>query len=161
MEKPIKTCGIFLFNGTEILLCHPTGASPAHWSIPKGLQDEGESILETALREFEEEVGVALKDNVATSFLTMGQKIYKNKHKELNGFLSFCNINVPEKFVCSSMTKYGYPEVDIIKWVPIRAALEIMNSSQKELLLEFLTKYSANTEYNNFINILKNKISEN
>lgn len=35
------------------------GRDTAAWSIPKGLYKPGESTLQTALREFEEEIGVA------------------------------------------------------------------------------------------------------
>ena len=51
------TAGIFLFNGKhEILLVHPTNARMDTWSIPKGYVDDGETVLETAKREFFEEL---------------------------------------------------------------------------------------------------------
>ena len=46
----------------EVFLAHPGGPffktkDEGHWTIPKGEVDEGESLLETARREFQEEVG--------------------------------------------------------------------------------------------------------
>lgn len=50
----------------EVLLVHPGGPFWAKkdagaWSLPKGLPEEGEEPLATALREFSEEVEVSLK----------------------------------------------------------------------------------------------------
>ena len=47
----------------QFLLAHPGGPffqkkDEGHWSIPKGEQDDGEDLLVTAQREFEEETGV-------------------------------------------------------------------------------------------------------
>jgi len=47
--------------GYEVLLVHPGGpfwAKKDDWSIPKGETNEGETLLQTAAREFKEEVGV-------------------------------------------------------------------------------------------------------
>lgn len=55
-----KSCGVILFyaadsNSVEILLLHyPEG----HWDFPKGHVEEGESEIQTALRELEEETGI-------------------------------------------------------------------------------------------------------
>lgn len=47
----------------EVFIAHPGGPFFAHsdvdcWSIPKGEVEPGESLLETAMREFKEEVGL-------------------------------------------------------------------------------------------------------
>jgi 8-oxo-dGTP pyrophosphatase MutT (NUDIX family) len=57
--RKTKSCGIFLFNkkGDKFLLMkHPT-----RWDIPKGHKENGESDMETAIREFEEETGISRK----------------------------------------------------------------------------------------------------
>jgi 8-oxo-dGTP pyrophosphatase MutT (NUDIX family) len=54
-----KSCGILLFNekGNKFLLMkHPT-----RWDIPKGHDEKGETDLDTAYREFEEETGISRK----------------------------------------------------------------------------------------------------
>src|SRR5919109_3116055 len=62
-----RSAGILMYRGEgdarEVLLAHPGGPfwmkkDAGAWSIPKGLVDEGEDLLATAKREFEEELGV-------------------------------------------------------------------------------------------------------
>ena len=62
------SAGILLFRkrpaGIEVLLVHPGGPFWAKkdagaWSIPKGLADESEDLIEAAKREFLEETGMA------------------------------------------------------------------------------------------------------
>ncbi len=64
------SAGILLFrrreHKLEVLLVHPGGPFWAHkdlgaWSIPKGVIDGGEDLLEAALREFQEETGFAVQ----------------------------------------------------------------------------------------------------
>lgn len=57
----IVSAGVALLYEDKILLVHPRGAKPdIMWGIPKGKQEKGESIAETAVRETEEEVGIRL-----------------------------------------------------------------------------------------------------
>ena len=58
--KPVS-CGTLVVNARgELLLGHATTTS--HWDIPKGLQDPGESALQTARRELREEMGLEFDD---------------------------------------------------------------------------------------------------
>lgn len=57
--KRVTAAGILLMTGSPdsvefLLMRHPT-----RWDLPKGHCDAGESFLETALRETEEETGIA------------------------------------------------------------------------------------------------------
>jgi predicted NUDIX family NTP pyrophosphohydrolase len=50
-------------NQLEVFLAHPGGPyfrfkDEGHWTIPKGETNKGEELLETAIREFSEEVGL-------------------------------------------------------------------------------------------------------
>jgi len=63
------SAGILLFKfnaqAVEIFLAHPGGPFFEHkddgaWSIPKGLCEDNEDLLETAKREFQEETGFAV-----------------------------------------------------------------------------------------------------
>ena len=65
----VQSAGILLFRfkrkKLEILLAHPGGPffenkDEGVWSIPKGLCEDNESLLDTARREFEEETGFAV-----------------------------------------------------------------------------------------------------
>lgn len=55
----VVSCGVVIADGAgRIFVCHATGT--ARWDLPKGLQDPGESPLETALRETWEETSLRL-----------------------------------------------------------------------------------------------------
>ena len=81
----VHSAGILLFrfnqDEVELLLAHPGGPFFEHkddgvWSLPKGLSEGDESLLETAKREFEEETGFA----VDGEFIELGsQKLRSGK----------------------------------------------------------------------------------
>ena len=52
----ITTCGTLITNGASLLIAHPT--NNRYWDIPKGRQDPGEELAETASRELREETGL-------------------------------------------------------------------------------------------------------
>lgn len=61
---PPRSAGLLLWRRRphlEVLLAHPGGPLHARkdvWGIPKGLVEDGEELLATAYREFEEELGL-------------------------------------------------------------------------------------------------------
>jgi len=59
----------------EVFLAHPGGPlfahkDDGHWTIPKGEVDAGEELLTAAIREFQEEIGIAI--NPRCEFLPLG-----------------------------------------------------------------------------------------
>ena len=71
-----KSAGILLFRKSnkdlEVFLVHPGGPfwinkDVGSWSIPKGEFEDGESPLEAAKREFEEETGI----NISGEFIEL------------------------------------------------------------------------------------------
>src|SRR5262249_43219173 len=59
MSAKVVSCGVVMLNERrEIFVCHATGT--ARWDLPKGLQDPGETALQTAVRETWEETSLAL-----------------------------------------------------------------------------------------------------
>jgi bis(5'-nucleosidyl)-tetraphosphatase len=97
--KRVTAAGILLMTGSPdsvefLLMRHPT-----RWDLPKGHCDAGESFLETALRETEEETGIAanaieIDPNFEfdlfyqVQYSNMGDQIYE---KQVRYFLGFLN----------------------------------------------------------------------
>ena len=59
----------------EVFLAHPGGPffvhkDTGHWTIPKGEVEPGEELLAAAIREFQEEIGIAIDRNAG--FLDLG-----------------------------------------------------------------------------------------
>jgi len=53
------SAGLVIIHNNKILLVHPTNAPwYGSYSIPKGQQEKGEDMIDTALRETKEEIGV-------------------------------------------------------------------------------------------------------
>ena len=52
--EQIESCGMIVMDGCSILLIERNGK----WDLPKGKREEGESYIQTALRELEEETGI-------------------------------------------------------------------------------------------------------
>ena len=85
MSGDVKTSGgLLLFDnsgeeGLRMLVAHPGGPffkkkDEGWWSIPKGEPEEGEEIFQAALREFEEETGLASQG----PFIELGDILQKN-----------------------------------------------------------------------------------
>ena len=56
----LVSCGVVMINARrEVFVCHATGTP--RWDLPKGVQDPGESALQTVLREVWEETSLALE----------------------------------------------------------------------------------------------------
>jgi 8-oxo-dGTP pyrophosphatase MutT (NUDIX family) len=56
----VVSCGVLMLNARrERFVCHATGTR--RWDLPKGVQDPGESALQTVLREVWEETSLALE----------------------------------------------------------------------------------------------------
>ena len=61
-DRPFCGVGVVVWRGNEVLLVR-RGRAPrkGDWSIPGGLQELGETVAETALREVREETGVTVR----------------------------------------------------------------------------------------------------
>ncbi len=57
MSERAVSCGTLVVNQDgELLLCHVTNTPK--WDIPKGMRDDGETCLQAAMRELQEEAGI-------------------------------------------------------------------------------------------------------
>ena len=131
-------------KGLEVLLVHPGGPfwqkrDAGAWQIPKGKINDGEELLDAALREFREELGVTLKGDARA--LT---RIRQAAGKWVDTFAIEGDLDadaiVSETFEMEWPPRSGrfqtYPEVDRACWFPLREARDKMLASQIPLLDE-------------------------
>ena len=136
MAKVIAA-GIFLVNKDgKLLVCHPTNHAADFWSIPKGKVEDGEELIDAAIRETYEETNIDL--STCKGIIGLEMVNYKHKKKALypfvalernnstldwNGFDIKCNSNVPED-------RGGFPEMDAYKWVSLDEAKMLLHDTQ-------------------------------
>ncbi len=111
------SCGVLVVNRQrELLLGHATGA--AHWDIPKGLPEPGESERDVALRETREETGLVLD---ASRLVDLGRFGYR-PDKDLHLFATLLDRVDTDRLVCTSCFRDARgrlrPEVDAFEWTP-------------------------------------------
>jgi predicted NUDIX family NTP pyrophosphohydrolase len=136
----------------EVLLAHPGGPywlnkDAGAWTIPKGLVDEGEDLLATAKREFEEELGTAPN---AEEFLPLGdvrQKGGKTVHAwAFEGDLDPTAIKsntYKEQWPPRSGQWRTFPEIDRADFFSIDEARAKINQAQAEFLSRLATLLQA------------------
>jgi predicted NUDIX family NTP pyrophosphohydrolase len=132
----------------EVLLVHPGGPYWARkdagaWSIPKGEVDEGEDLLATAKREFEEETGV----RPCGDFLPL-QAVTQRSGKIVHAWAFQGNCD-PAAIVSNTFTiewpprsgkQRDFPEVDRAEFFGIEQAGRKINPAQAALLSELERK---------------------
>lgn len=116
-QLPVS-CGTLVVNPAgQLLLCHVTHTPK--WDIPKGMQDEGETTLEAAMRELREEAGIAFP---ADRFADLGLFDYRpDKRLHLYLVRSGDELAALDHLVCTSFFPHDQtgdetPEVDAYRW---------------------------------------------
>lgn len=124
MSKPTEraplplSCGTLVIGpGGKLLLCHVTNT--AHWDIPKGMQDPGETALAAAMRELREEAGVVFD---SARFADLGSFDYRHD-KRLHLFLVRAGDALGDlsQLACTSFFPHPHsglptPETDGFRW---------------------------------------------
>ena len=144
------SAGLLLHRDGQVFLAHMGGPFWARkaehaWSIPKGLVEAGEDPLATALREFEEEIGVpppAIEYALLTAFRT-------SSGKQLTIFGG--SPTRPVEFVASntfemewpprSGTMQSFPEMDRADWFEFAEARTAIVKGQWPALDAVATLY--------------------
>lgn len=141
----------------KVMLAHPGGPfwakkDEAAWSIPKGLQEPNENILNTAKREFEEETGCKIQKDL----LELGT-IKQPSKKLITIFAVEMEIDVNKVksnlFEMEWPPKSGivqkFPENDKAQWFTIEEAKKKIFKGQKgflDKLVETLNYQETNEE---------------
>lgn len=152
---PQKSAGILLYrlqnNILEVLLVHPGGPfwikkDEGAWTIPKGELNEEEDPLNAAIREMEEETGVAVKGNfieLTPVKQKSGKLVYAwGLEYDLNPTEIKSNtfeIEWPPR----SGKKKTFPEVDKAAWFGMDEAKQKINTGQIPLIEELRQKLAG------------------
>ncbi|MGD8568452.1 MAG: NUDIX domain-containing protein [Gammaproteobacteria bacterium] len=149
------SAGIMLYHYRDdelyVLLVHPGGPfwinkDIGAWSIPKGLFEHGEDLLDTARREFKEETGY----DVNGDFIDLG-KIKQPSGKvihvwALEGDIDASRIS-SNTFALEWPPHTGqqqeFPEVDRGEWFNIQKARQMINKGQARFLDRLLAALAA------------------
>ncbi len=136
-----KLAGIMIIIDGKILLVKPNKfrEEAEKWSIPKGKVSKGENIMDTAIRELEEETGINIpKEKIKTSERI---KIYykkSNKIKELTAFVIRLNkkdldVDINKKWEIHKK-HFDKDEVYKVKFFTKLKALDKLEMGQTPLL---------------------------
>jgi predicted NUDIX family NTP pyrophosphohydrolase len=143
---PPHSAGVLLFRerdgAIEVLLIKPGGPfwrnkHAGAWMIPKGQVEPGETPLQAALREFEEETGARLEQEpvaLATIRQSGGKWV---EAFALRGEFDAAGIRSLEfeiEWPPRSGRRERFPEAVEARWMPLAQARELMLPSQLPLL---------------------------
>lgn len=145
---PVISAGLMMYrlrgDVAEVLLVHPGGPffknkDDGAWSIPKGIVEAGEDLLDTARREFQEEVGHKA-DGPFIELTPIRQKGGKIVH--VWAFEGDCDpaAIVSNTFKLQWPPRSGkwqeFPEVDRAEFFDAETGKRKINVSQAALILE-------------------------
>jgi predicted NUDIX family NTP pyrophosphohydrolase len=143
------SAGILLFRfrdgALEVLIGHPGGPyfarkDAGHWSIPKGEVEEGEELLDVALREFEEETGSPVAA-LPETLIELGDIIQKGGKRvvawaaegDLDPETAQSNTFAIE-WPPRSGTFIDIPEIDRVAWMAPADARRFVKETQTPLI---------------------------
>jgi predicted NUDIX family NTP pyrophosphohydrolase len=152
-----KSAGIVAFRTRhgklEVLLVHPGGPfwrkkDLGAWSIPKGEYVSGEDPEYVARREFREELGIELIEDL----LPLGE-VRQRGGKAVQAFAVECDIDLENissntfeiEWPPRSGRRQTFPEIDRAEWFDLGVASIKINQAQKTLL-ERLEAINVNAE---------------
>lgn len=147
MNRGTESAGILLYRtsarGIEVLIAHPGGPLWASkdegaWSIPKGVIEGQEAPESAAVREFEEETGLAVGVGALASLGTVRLRSGKTVH-------AFAAVGDMDPATLESNTfdmewpprsgrVQSYPEIDMVMWASPEVARRKLNPAQATLV---------------------------
>ena len=122
--KKEKSCGCIVINDrNEILLIHHNAG---HWDFPKGHIEEGETEVQTAIREVKEETNIDVEVNEEYRYSTK----YSPKEDVIKQVIYFLARNI------SDNRQAQLEEVSEVKWFSMNDAIEkITYDNSREILI--------------------------
>lgn len=137
-QKSNHAAGVAIIYDNKILLVHPTGASWKKGScgIPKGRIEQGEDLMESALRELEEETGIRLEPAQLNPEMHTVDSIGKDGNRQLIYFVAqiqdLSEIGLDSERVPKDQLQIE--EIDWAKFVSPMEAYPITSRSQLIIL---------------------------
>lgn len=122
--KQEKSCGCIILNDKkEVLLVHH---NKGHWDFPKGHVEEGETELQTAIREVKEETNIDVEVNEKYRYTVE----YSPKEDVIKEVVFFLAKNINDNKTAQ------LEEVDEVQWFQLEDAIErITYDTSKEVLI--------------------------
>lgn len=125
----------------EVLVAHPggpifKGRDAGHWGIPKGQFEEGETALQAARREFEEETGLCAPDPAV--LIPLGTVVQRGG-KVVHGWAFEGDWAADRQLCCNWIDLewppgtgcwHHIPEIDEVRMVTVQVARALMRSDQ-------------------------------
>lgn len=144
--RPSVSAGLVLYRrsnpGLQILLAHPGGPfwrnrDAGAWTIPKGIVEQDEDLLDAARREFTEETGILPQP----PFISLGA-VRQKAGKTVHAWAWEGDADPATITSNSSRTEWPrgsgrwitYPEVDRCQWFDAAEARRKLNPAQAELV---------------------------
>lgn len=117
-----------------LLVQHRAG----HWGFPKGHAEPGETAIETACREFEEETGISAYTLISETSFSESYKLLKKDRLIKKTVVYFT------AFVQSAEVRYQEKEIQDYIWLSFEAALERITFTQSRQLLTQVRQHLQN-----------------
>ncbi|MET0590033.1 MAG: NUDIX domain-containing protein [Naasia sp.] len=149
MPTPRRSAGLLLFRRAptiEVLIGHMGGPfwarkADAAWSIPKGEVESGEDELAAALREFSEELGLAVPASAMAEAVDLGT-VRQSSGKIVHVWAAEADLDtsvvVPGSFEMEWPPGSGitatYPELDRVEWSSVEQARRRLIVAQRQFV---------------------------
>jgi len=131
--KHTQSAGVIIFDGDQVLILR----SGSKWSFPKGGLEDGESLMDAAIRETQEETGLVLDRDYELTGETTPAITYKSKMRT-GPDVSIPVIKTASFFVGKRLgdtdpvllvnPDLGYPEHEEWRWVKVS---DLFNNDQE------------------------------
>lgn len=114
----LESAGLLIIKNGKILLNHPTNAGWFEtYSIPKGLVEEGEDKIDTAIRETYEEVGIKIPKEMIDTTEHVVEYIKNNKvFKTVTYYVVNLNNYTTEEFNIPDILDVKQLQIEEVDW---------------------------------------------
>ncbi len=134
-------------RGTEVVVVHRKRYDD--WSLPKGKVENGESVPAAAVREVFEETGVSVRLGVPLDTvcydLTKPARPDLSKHGKL--LTGIKKVSYWGATATHTVRRAPDHEVDVVSWLPVRAALRRLSYAADHFLLEQYLEQPVTTPF--------------